>query len=140
MITFPNSLVKGQDLTFTLDKTAFFAAVSDEYFSLEANVEKIIFVYRSEDGHQRKRIQFMVSDSAPSDAVGFSEKANDVFNLEQIILVDYDGGTHVVSPSVVSLSEQTITFNSSPSEEIYFAFDGTNDANLGGFDVGAFFS
>jgi hypothetical protein len=140
MITFPNSLVKGQDLTFTLDKTAFFAVVSDEYFSVEANVEKIIFVYRSEDGHQRKRIQFMVSDSAPSDAVGFSEKANDVFNLEQIILVDYDGGTHVVSPSVVSLSEQTITFNSSPSEEIYFAFDGTNDANLGGFDVGAFFS
>jgi hypothetical protein len=140
MITFPNSLVKGQDLTFTLDKTALFAVVSDEYFSVEANVEKIIFVYRSEDGHQRKRIQFMVSDSAPSDAVGFSEKANDVFNLEQIILVDYDGGTHVVSPSVVSLSEQTITFNSSPSEEIYFAFDGTNDANLGGFDVGAFFS
>jgi len=140
MITFPNSPVKGQELTFSLDKTALFAAVSDEYFSVEANVEKAIFVYKSENGHQRKRIEFIVSQASPSDSVNFSEKAEDVFHLEQIILVDYDGGTFALAPSVAQSSEQTITFTSTPSQEIYFAFDGTNDANLGGFDVGAFFS
>lgn len=140
MITFPNSLVKGQDLTFSLDKAALFAAVSDDYFSIEANVEKAIFVYKSENGHQRKRLEFIVSQALPSDSINFSQKADNHFNLEEIILIDYDGGTFAIAPSIVSSSEQTISFTSSPSQEIYFAFDGTNDANLGGFDVGAFFS
>lgn len=136
MITIPNSLLKNQVLTFYLDKTALFSAVSDEYFSIEANVKKVVFVYKSEEGHQRKRIEFLIEDSVPSDSVTFSLKAKNVFELEQIVLIDYDGGTHVLPSTTVSVSQRTLTLTEGeqpPSSTIYFAFDGTSGADLGGF-------
>lgn len=134
MITVPNTLQKDQPLTFSLDKQALFSAVSDDYFSIEANVQKVVFVYKSEDGHQRKRIEFLISDASPSDTVTFSSKAKDIFDLEEIVLIDYDNGTFVLHPSTVSSSERVLNFNNQPAPStVYFAFDGTSDSSLGGF-------
>lgn len=134
MITIPNTLQKDQALTFSLNKTELFAAITDDYFSIESNVQKAIFVYRSEDGHQRKRIEFLIADASPSDTVTFSSRAKDVFELEEIVLIDYDNGTHVLHPSAVSSSERTLNFVSGPTPStVYFAFDGTSDSDLDGF-------
>lgn len=134
MITPPNSLEKNQELTFSLNKEQLFAAVSDEYFSVEANVQKAIFVYMSTEGHQKKRVEFLISDESPSDSVTFSLKSKNTFELEKIVLVDHDGGTHVLPSTVVSLSARTLSFDggSTPST-VYFAFDGTSGSDLDGF-------
>lgn len=133
MITALNSLQKNQPLSFSLNKSELFASVLDEYFSIEANVKKAIFVYKSEEGHQRKRIEFLISDLNPSASVTFSLKAKDVFILEKIILIDYDGGTFALSASVVSSSNRTLNFGTNAPSVVYFAFSGTSDANLDGF-------
>jgi len=134
MITLPNSLQKNQLLTFSLDKQSLFAAVSDEYFSIEANVQKAIFVYKSQEGRQKKRVEFLIADVAPSHSVTFSAKAKDTFELEKVVLMDYDGGTHVLPATIVSLSARTLSFNAGPAPStVYFAFDGTSDSSLGGF-------
>lgn len=134
MITLPNSLQKNQSLTFVLDKSALFAAVSDEYFSVESHVEKVIAVYKSATGHQRKRVEFLIAQASPSDQVIFSNKASDVFNLEKIVLIDYDGGTHVLPASIAS-SASVLNFSGGnpPSSTVYFAFDGTSGSDLSGF-------
>lgn len=134
MLTLPNSLQKNESLTFSLDKETLFAAVSDEYFSVEANVKKAVFVYKSSEGRQRKRLEFLISDAAPSDTVIFSAKSKNTFELEKIVLIDYDNGTHVLSATVVSLSARTLNFDGGPAPStVYFAFDGTSDNSLGGF-------
>lgn len=140
MINKPQSLVKETPLTFTLDKNTLFAAVTDSYFSVETNVKKIIFVYKSSIGHQRKRIEFLTSEETPSATVVFSGKANSLFNLEKIIMVDYDDGTLAVSETIVPVEKRSLSLSQSSSGQIYFAFSGTNDADVGGFDVGSFFS
>lgn len=134
MITLPNLLEKNQVLTFVLDKTNLFAAISDEYFSIQENVQKVVAVYKSSTGHQRKRIEFLLSEESPSDQVRFSNKASDIFNLEKIVLIDYDGGTFVLPASVApSASVLDFTGGTPPPSTIYFAFDGTSDSSLGGF-------
>lgn len=134
MITLPGSLQKNQPLVFSLNKSELFAAVSDEYFSIEANVKKVVFVYKSTDGHQRKRVEFLTTDENPSDSVVFSLKAKNVFNLEKIVLMDYDGGAHVLSASVApSALVLDFTGEGEPPSVVYFAFDGTSDNGLGGF-------
>lgn len=140
MINIPQSLLKETSLTFTLDKTDFFAAITDPYFSIEANVNKIVFVYKSSVGHQRKKIEFLTSQEIPSDTVVFSSKANDLFNLEKIIMIDYDNGSIAISEKIVPIEKRTLSLSQGFSNQLYFAFSGTNDADLGGFDVGSFFN
>jgi hypothetical protein len=142
MINLPNSLSKGITLNFTLNKNSLFSVIEDDYFSIAENVKKIVFVYKSTTNNQRKRIEFLTSEEIPSANVVFSNKASNEFSLEKIILIDYDDGAIALSKTIVSVNLRTISFIETPpsSEDVFFAFSGTNDANLGGFNVGAFFN
>lgn len=140
MITFPVTLQKGEDLSVSLDKAALFAAITDEYFSVQENVEKVVFIYKSATSNQRKRVEFTVAEASPVDVVKFSEKADDLFNLERIVLIDFDGGClALVSTIVPSESERSITLGDLIDlSDSFFAFDG-DDSTLGGFDTGSFY-
>jgi hypothetical protein len=133
---------KGTSATINLDKTALFSlspVVSDSWYSNPLNVKKCYVEYNSVVGNQNKTLVFDLSQSSPTDSIYFSPRARDEYRLERVILEDFQGGVLVLERADLP-SSLDISFAEEPSGEIYFAFDGTNDANLGGFDVGAFFS
>jgi hypothetical protein len=101
MINLPNSIAKGEVLSFALNKTLVTAAVSDPYWSDSANISKCIVVYRSTSGRQRKRLEFDFTQESPTVAAEWSAKARNSFEIEEIVLMDFDGGSYVIPRSLL---------------------------------------
>lgn len=96
------SVTKGESAVVTLNKSELFslsAVSSDSTFSVQANVKKCIVEYVSSPGNQKKVLQFDLSQSSPSASLLLSLKARDAFNIDRLILEDFDGGTLVVERS-----------------------------------------
>lgn len=113
MINLPNTLSKGQSLTFTLNKSLVLAAVTDEYWSDSANISKCIVVYRAKSGkgRQRKRMVFDFTQETPLVSLEWSEKSRNLFELQGIVLIDFDNGEYTLSRSELP-QNKTISFNS----------------------------
>lgn len=117
MINLPNSIAKGEVLSFALNKALVTAAVSDPYWSDSANISKCIVVYRSTSGRQRKRLEFDFTQESPTVAAEWSAKARNSFEIEEIVLIDFDGGSYVIQRSAlpsgkgVSFNVQSTQFN-----------------------------
>jgi hypothetical protein len=101
MINLPNSIAKGEVLSFALNKALVTAAVSDPYWSDSANISKCIVVYRSTSGRQRKRLEFDFTQESPTVAAEWSAKARNSFEIEEIVLMDFDGGSYVIQRSAL---------------------------------------
>lgn len=99
MINLPNTLAKGENLTFALNKSLVIAAVSDSYWSDSANISKCIVVYKSTSGHQRKRLEFDFSQESPIVIAEWSVKARNAFEIEEIVLIDFDSGSYTIPRS-----------------------------------------
>jgi hypothetical protein len=96
MINLPNTLSKGEVLSFALNKSLVIAAVSDSYWSDSANISKCIVVYKSTSGHQRKRLEFDFSQESPTVVAEWSVKARNGFEIEEIVLIDFDSGSYTI--------------------------------------------
>ena len=89
------AIVKGAGPSnITLDKTTLFAIPSvaaSAYFSDATNVEMALITYRAASG-QKKNLIFNMADANPVAKLSFSAKAQNVFSITGISLVDFDGG------------------------------------------------
>lgn len=139
MINLPNELLKGSSLTFTLDKEAVLAAVSDPYWSEATNVKVVVVVYRSVEGNQQKELRFDMSAESPTASAVWSERSRDVYQIADIILQDYDLDFYQIPPSSFP-SGKGIDFNPPVPSTLFFAFDGGNTNTDAGFDTGEFAS
>lgn len=88
-------LVKGTAGTVTLNKAELLAlapVAADEFFSDGENIQLVIAEWNSNPGSQREVAIFKFSDATPSHQFLVSESGQDAFELEQLILVDFDNG------------------------------------------------
>lgn len=99
MINLPSSLAKGEILTFALNKALVTSATSDSYWSDAANIQKCIVVYKSTSGHQRKKLEFDFTQESPTTTAEWSVKARDAFEIEEIVLIDFDSGSYTIPRS-----------------------------------------
>ena len=104
LLTLPGYYEKGASATFILDKDALFAlsgVTADAYFSVQSQVSLVKFVYKSQVGGQLKIVLFDLTQSAPSAQFPLSEFARDYFELINIILIDFDGGSLTLSSASI---------------------------------------
>jgi hypothetical protein len=96
------SFTKGVASSVSLSKSelsALSVVSSDSYFSNQVNWAEILVFYKSTVGKQLKVLKFDPSQSSPSTSVLFSVKARNNFELQKIIIMDYDSGTLSISRS-----------------------------------------
>jgi hypothetical protein len=100
--------IKGTATLFTLDKTALAAVTSvaaDAYFSDSANWKSVNLFYHSLVGNQHEIVKFEASQSSPTSKFLVSDNARDVFEIQKIIIKDFDGGTFEVLRSELTTAE-----------------------------------
>lgn len=108
IITKPLSIVKNSAAEFTLDKAALAAVASvaaNAYYSVSSNWSKVILQYKSSAGNQKELLEFNASLATPTSSFLVSSRARDIFQVNKIVIVDFDGGTFIVPRSQLTTSE-----------------------------------
>jgi hypothetical protein len=102
-------ITKGSPATFTLDKAALALVASvanSTYYADTANWKSVVIIYKSDTGNQSKKVTFDVSGAGPYTAPFFaSAQSKNVFNVYQILILDYDGGNFPVYSSELTVGE-----------------------------------
>lgn len=118
ILTKPGTLEKGTPASLTLNKTLLAAVSSvqnDDYFSDTTNWKFVKMLYRSSEGNQKYSAQFDCSQGSPTSSFITSEKARDIFEIQRIMIVDFDGGQFNVERNELNTSEFDLDY--SPQEE-----------------------
>jgi hypothetical protein len=130
LLTIP-SITKGTPALITLDKTILMTLLSeagDAYYSNASHIKSAVVQYRSDSGNQIKNMQFDLSESSPSAYFYTSTVAKDIFELQKIIVIDFDGGSiQIPKTSLPSGLDIDLSGSSSASTLALYHFDG--DAN-----------
>jgi hypothetical protein len=95
LLNFSGSVVKGTPTTLTLDKSALSGlapVAADLYWTVDANISKVVAHYSSDEGNQRKILTFDYSSATPETALLLSLRARSDYSLDMLVLVDFDGG------------------------------------------------
>ena len=115
IITKPNTISKGTPATFTLDKSAL-AALSivsgDSYYSDPANWDRIKLEYKSSNSKQTEWVDFKVNPASDSMSGVFevSSRARGNFNIQNIVICDFDNDRFIIPRSQLTASEFDVTF------------------------------
>jgi hypothetical protein len=108
IITKPSSIEKGTSASFSLDKSALAAVASvaaDSYYSQSSNWKEVFLYYKSSTGNQRKMLKFNAELSSPTANFLASEKARDIFQVQKIVIMDFDGGSILIPRSQLTVAE-----------------------------------
>lgn len=108
ILTKADTPVKGTPTLFTLDKAALAAVTSvaaDPYFSDSANWKSVSLLYHSSVGNQNKVVKFNATLSSPTSKFLVSARALDVFEIQKIIIKDFDGDILEVLRSQLTTAE-----------------------------------
>jgi hypothetical protein len=100
--------VKGSSTLFTLDKAALAAVTSvaaDAYYSNSARWKSVNLIYKSSTGSQREVVKFDATLSSPTSKFLVSARAKDIFQIQKIVIKDFDGGTFEVLSSELTTTE-----------------------------------
>jgi hypothetical protein len=137
MINLPSSLAKGEILIFALNKALVTSAASDSYWSDAANIQKCIVVYKSTSGHQRKKLEFDFTQESPTTTAEWSVKARNAFEIEEIVLIDFDNGSYTI-PRASLPSGKGISFSGDNEVVVsvsdYYAPNGVVNEIIAGAD------
>lgn len=112
IITKP-SIYKGQSATFTLSKSELLqhpAVVADSYFSDSANWYRVNAVYKSSPGSQYEIVEFDASLATPVGSFLVSSQARDLFQIQKLVILDFDGGFLEIPRSDLVSSQFDISF------------------------------
>lgn len=118
IITKPTNIEKNVNASFTLDKSALAVVPSvaaSSYYSDSSNWSKVLVCYKSNPGTQKEIIVFDATVSSPESNFLVSERARDIFQVQQIIIVDFDNGDFVIPRSQLNVSEFDIDMTPSSS-------------------------
>ena len=114
--------VKGQKAEFELDKAALAAVTSvaaDSYFSDDANWNSVEMIFKSNPGKQRRTVKFDASQATPLASFFASVKARDIFEIEKIIINDFDSGTFTILRGELTVAEFDVTLSGgSPASSV----------------------
>lgn len=112
IITKP-SIYKGQSATFTLSKSELLQhsmVVADSYFSDSGNWYRVNAVYKSSPGSQYEIVEFDASLSIPTGSFLVSSQARDLFQIQKLVILDFDGGFLEIPRSELVSSQFDISF------------------------------
>jgi len=116
IITKPGTVEKGSEAVFTLDKNAL-AALSvvsaDDYFSVITNWSKVEMFFKSPVGNQMEVVAFDPALASPEGKFLVSETARNDFEIEKIIIYDFDGGLFLIERADLTVAEFDIDFGTS---------------------------
>lgn len=101
IITKP-SILKGVAASVSLSKSelsALSVVSSDSYFSDQSNWEKVLVFYKSTIGKQIEVLSFDAAQSTPTANFLVSTHARDNFEVQKIMIMDFDSGSMSVSRS-----------------------------------------
>lgn len=96
LLNFSESIVKGMPTVMTLDKSVLSAlapVATDIYWTVDANISKVIAHYSSDEGNQRKILTFDYVSAMPEAILSLSLRARSDYSLDMLVLVDFDGGS-----------------------------------------------
>jgi hypothetical protein len=94
ILTKPN-ITKGIQAQFTLSRTELSShplIQADLYFQNTDNWYRVNVVYKSSPGSQYEIVEFDATLSNSTGKFLVSEKARDLFQVEKVVILDFDGG------------------------------------------------
>lgn len=112
IITKP-SIAKGQAATFTLSKSELLQhpmVVADSYFSDSSNWYRVNAVYKSSPGSQYEIVEFDASLTNPFGSFSVSSQARDLFQIQKLVILDFDGGFLEIPRSQLTIADFDISF------------------------------
>jgi hypothetical protein len=86
---------KGVQAQFTLNRTMLSShplIQSDLYFQNTDNWYRVNVIYKSSPGSQYEIVEFDATLNSPIGKFLVSEKARDLFQVEKVVILDFDGG------------------------------------------------
>ena len=131
IISKPNIILKGTSVDFTLFKGELISnsvVSSDVYFSDYTNWLSVNLNYKSTEGNQRKIVTFnSFEDFAPA-IFSSSDKARDIFQIESITIVDFDGELLIIPRDALNTLQFDIELvtNSDSDGFLFLMEDGFN--------------
>lgn len=112
------SFEKGTPVTYTLDKAALIAhanVAGDAYFVDSSNWEYVTVKMKSDIGLQGKYLRFDASLGSPADDFETTAKARETYEVESLVIYDFDGGTFVIKRADLVIAEFDIVENTVPT-------------------------
>lgn len=103
-----NSIVKGSPATFTLSKADLLLVPSvagDAYYSDSSNWKAVVLNYMSSPLNQPEIVGFDATQVSPTGIFEVVTSALDVFNIQSISIIDFQGGVFTVPRSELTVSE-----------------------------------
>lgn len=122
IITKPNSIQKNVSAEFTLNKLELsqLSSVSeDSYFSNTDNWKKVIVYYKSSVGKQKEVLIFDATTSSPTANFLISEKSRGNFQIQRILIKDFDNGTFTIPRSALTVTDFDISISSNSSAVLW---------------------
>lgn len=123
ILSFASSPSKNSTTEVTLNKSQLYALApisGDAFWSDPDNIAQVSVNYESTIGRQNKSLNFDAQTATPTDSISFSSIARDSFQIDTIILRDFDGGKFIISratlSSLVTIAELDIELIVLPSE------------------------
>jgi hypothetical protein len=115
IITKPSTIEKNSPAIFTLNKSdlaQITSVLNDPYFSIQTNWKNVTIYYKSSIGNQKELLRFDATLSSPTASFLVSDKARDIFQVQKIIIQDFDGGSTFVNASELNSSEFEVDMSS----------------------------
>jgi hypothetical protein len=123
IITKPSGgIFKGTPAEITLNKSELALlpiVLLDDYFSVTTNWNKIILSYKSSEGNQQEIVEFDATLSSPTGFFDVSLKARDLFEIQVIKIIDFDGDIFIIPRSELTTSDFDVEFLNPPSNLSY---------------------
>lgn len=114
VITKPANIQKNVPASFSLNKADLVALPSvaaDAYFSDTTNWNQVLLFYRSSAGNQKEVVKFDATQANPAANFLASAKARNVFQIQKILISDFDNGIFEVPRSALVTAEFDIDFS-----------------------------
>ena len=102
------AITRGTPAVFTLNKADLAAlpgVVADAYYSDMSNWCKVIMFFKSATGRQIKPVEFDATQTTPTGKFVTTLKSRDDFQIQRIMIIDFDGDTFIVPRSDLIISD-----------------------------------
>lgn len=112
MITKPASIEKNSAAEITLDKSVLAdidSVSNDLYFGDSTNWSEVLIYFRSSEGNQREILKFDATQASPTANFLVSDKARDAFEVQKIVIKDFDNDSFTVTRSELVVADFDIT-------------------------------
>ena len=127
VLTVSSYFQKGSPVLISVSKPELLELIDSDYFEDMDHWNKIILKYKSPTG-QFERIVCNGQDAIPSAFFQISTKADDLFQINQIIIMDFDGKIYVIDRSILA-EVITLDINYAQEEEVDYTLFSTTGSN-----------